>query len=503
MRGHLKLRIGIEELNMSRFVLVMAFGLALLGGCDKHAADDPVQDINTSTVTVITIDESQMYQSIDGFGASLTDSSAWLLANAMTPAQRQAAQEELFDPEKGIGLTYLRQPMGTSDFRVSSEMGGHDDYTYNDMPRGQSDYELSHFSIAKDEKYIIPMLQEILAVNPEIKLMGSPWSAPHWMKQGENLGGGRLKEDVYDTYARYFVKYIQAYAEQGLTINAITLQNEPWYEPGSYHGTRMEPADQIKLVKKMGPLFAENNLNTDILVWDHNWDQPQYPLEILNDPGARKYVAGTAWHHYYGDVSSQTKVHDAHPDRDTHFTEGSNGQWQKPGFDNNLIRTTREMMHVVRNWSKSFITWNLALDTQNGPKIPGGCDTCYGVITIDQADGSFSRRPQYYTFGHTSKFVRPGAYRVDSTDTATTGIENVAFMNTDGSRVLIALNSDASAQNIKVEWNGKSFKYPLPTRAVATFVWNDQPDSPVRVWLTTGDQTKLLNREADLYFSGS
>ncbi|MHC5160081.1 MAG: glycoside hydrolase family 30 protein, partial [Planctomycetota bacterium] len=207
---------------MSRFVLVMAFGLALLGGCDKHAADDPVQDINTSTVTVITIDESQMYQSIDGFGASLTDSSAWLLANAMTPAQRQAAQEELFDPEKGIGLTYLRQPMGTSDFRVSSEMGGHDDYTYNDMPRGQSDYELSHFSIAKDEKYIIPMLQEILAVNPEIKLMGSPWSAPHWMKQGENLGGGRLKEDVYDTYARYFVKYIQAYAEQGLTINAIT-----------------------------------------------------------------------------------------------------------------------------------------------------------------------------------------------------------------------------------------------------------------------------------------
>jgi glucosylceramidase len=318
----------------------MAFGLALLGGCDKHAADDPVQDINTSTVTVITIDESQMYQSIDGFGASLTDSSAWLLANAMTPAQRQAAQEELFDPEKGIGLTYLRQPMGTSDFRVSSEMGGHDDYTYNDMLRGQSDYELSHFSIAKDEKYIIPMLQEILAVNPEIKLMGSPWSAPHWMKQGENLGGGRLKEDVYDTYARYFVKYIQAYAEQGLTINAITLQNEPWYEPGSYHGTRMEPADQIKLVKKMGPLFAENNLNTDILVWDHNWDQPQYPLEILNDPGARKYVAGTAWHHYYGDVSSQTKVHDAHPDRDTHFTEGSNGQWQKPGFDNNLIRTT-------------------------------------------------------------------------------------------------------------------------------------------------------------------
>ena len=488
---------------MSRVVIVATLGLALLGGCSEQGAKNKVQDLNERAAAVITIDEAQTYQSMDGFGASLTDSSAWLLANAMTLAQRQAALKELFDPEVGVGLSYLRQPMGTSDFRVSLSMGGHGDYTYDDMPRGESDDDLLQFTIAKDEKYIIPMLQEILAISPEMKLMGSPWSAPHWMKEGENLGGGKLKPDVYGTYALYFVKYIQAYAEHGLTINAITLQNEPWYEPGSYHGTRMDPVDQIKLVKKMGPLFETEGIDTEILVWDHNWDQPQYPLEILNDAEAKKYVAGTAWHHYYGDVSSQTEVHNAHPDRDTHFTEGSNGQWQKPGFDSNFIRTTREMINVVRNWSKSFITWNLALDTENGPKIRGGCDTCYGVITIDQADGSFSRRPQYYTFGHSSKFVRPGARRIDSTDTATAGVENAAFKNADDSRVLIALNSDESAQIIQVEWNKNSFKYLLPARSVATFVWDKQANGSVQVWLTTGDQTKLLNREADLYFSGS
>jgi glucosylceramidase len=192
MPGFLKLLIEKEDRNMSRIVLVTALGLALLGGCSEQDAKNKVQDLNERAAAVITIDEAQTYQSMDGFGASLTDSSAWLLANAMTLAQRQAALKELFDPEVGIGLSYLRQPMGTSDFRVSSSMGGHDDYTYNDMPRGESDYDLTQFSIAKDEKYIVPMLQEILAVNPEIKLMGSPWSAPHWMKEGENLGGGKF-----------------------------------------------------------------------------------------------------------------------------------------------------------------------------------------------------------------------------------------------------------------------------------------------------------------------
>lgn len=486
---------------MKRKMLMLTIGWVCVCCYGKNETERPRSDLKASAAVIITIDEATIYQPIDGFGASLTDSSAWLLANAMSQGQRQAALEELFDPRKGIGLTYLRQPMGTSDFRVSSAMGGHDDYTYNDMPPGKSDYELSRFSIAKDKEYIIPMLKKIVAISPDVKIMGSPWSAPHWMKEGETLGGGRLKDDVYDTYARYFEKYIQAYAKQGLTINAVTMQNEPHFEPGTYHGTRMNPEDQIKLALAMGPLLKAHHPDVKILVWDHNWDVPEYPIEVLNDAKARTYISGSAFHHYAGNPGAQTQVHNAHPDREIHFTEGSNGEWQPPGFDINFIGTTSRMIHILRNWSRTFIMWNLALDTENGPKISGGCDTCYGVITIDQSDGSFSRRPQYYTFGHSSKFVRPGAHRIDSTDTSHLNVENVAFVNQGGSRVIIALNSDSSPRLTRVNCDGRSFEYPLPARSVATFVWDDQPDAPVQVWLTTGDQTKLLSRQTDVRFS--
>jgi glucosylceramidase len=470
-------------------------------GYGNNETESPRSDLKSSKAVIITMDTTSTYQPIDGFGASLTDSSAWLLDNAMSQAQRRAALKELFDPETGIGLTYLRQPMGTSDFRVSSSMGGHDDYTYNDLPKGKSDYKLSRFSIAKDEKYIIPMLKKIVEISPDVKIMGSPWSAPHWMKEGETLGGGRLKDDVYDTYALYFAKYIEAYAKHGLTINAVTMQNEPQFEPGSYHGTRMDPPDQIKLALTMGPLLKARHPDVKILVWDHNWDVPEFPIEVLNDPRAKAYIAGSAFHHYGGNPSAQTRVHNAHPDREIHFTEGSNGEWQPPGFDTNLIGTTRSMIHILQNWSRTFIMWNLALDTDNGPKISGGCDTCYGVITIDRADGSYSRRPQYYTFGHSSKFVRPGAYRIKSTDTGYVHVENVAFVNTDGSRVLIALNSDVSPRQIRVNCAERSFEYSLSARSVATFIWDDQPDATVQIWLTTGDETKLLSRQTDVRFS--
>ena len=227
---------------------------------------------------------------------------------------------------------------------------------------------------------------------------------------------------------------------------------------------------------------------------------PEFPIEVLNNDEAKAYISGSAFHHYGGNPKAQTRVHDLHPDRGIYFTEGSNGEWQPPGFDINLIGTTSRMIEILRNWSRTFIMWNLALDTENGPKISGGCDTCYGVITVDRSDGSFSRRPQYYTFGHSSKFVRPGAYRIDSTETGHDNVENVAFVNTDASRVLIALNSDSSPRQIRVHCDGRAFEYQLPGRAVATFVWEDQSDAAVQVWLTTGDQTRLLSRQADLRF---
>jgi glucosylceramidase len=433
----------------------------------------------------IVIDPSTTFQEIEGFGASLTDSSAWLIHEFLTAAERQAVLTDLFDPEEGIGLSYLRQPMGASDFRLQ-------EYSYDDLPAGVStDYNLNYFSIAYDENYIIPTLQEILAINPHVRIMGSPWSPPTWMKDSGLVGSGHLKSNVYGTYANYFVKYIQAYAAHGIPIDAVTLQNEPYYEPGSYGGCRMEPADQIKLVKEMGPAFESHTISTKILVWDHNWDNPGYPIAVLNDAVARGYIDGVAWHHYGGDVSAQTEVHNAWPDKDAYFTEGSDGTWNDGGFDSDLIRNGVFMVDTLRHWAKTIIKWNLALDENNGPKIAGGCDTCYGVITINQQNRQVSPRPHYYALGHASKFLRPGAVRIASGEG---NVRTVAFKNTDGSIVLYAVNPKTSGDTLKLEWNGQWVVCDIAARSIMTFRWDWRPNATVEVYLTTGDQSSLLEQ---------
>jgi glucosylceramidase len=445
-------------------------------------------------VKTITIDPAVTFQAIEGFGASVTDSSAWLIHEFLNASERQAVLTDLFDPVEGIGLSYLRQPMGASDFRLQ-------EYSYDDLPAGvTSDYSLNYFSIAYDEAYIIPTLQDILAINPNVKLMGSPWSPPTWMKNGGQIGAGTLKSSGYSTYANYFVKYIQAYAAHGLSIDAVTLQNEPYYEPGSYAGCRMEPADQIKLVKEMGPAFMNHNISTKILVWDHNWDNPGYPIAVLNDAAARAYITGSAFHHYGGDVSAQTTVHEAYPDKAIYFTEGSDGTWNDGGFEADLIRNGTFVVSTLRNWAKTIVKWNLALDENNGPKIAGGCDTCYGVVTINQTTRQVSLRPHYYALGHASKFLRPGAVRIASDNGE---IQTVAFNNTDGSMVLYAVNPTTSSDYLKLVWNEQWVISEIPPRCIMTFCWLNAPNAQVSVYLTTGDQTSRLEQKANLYFHGS
>ena len=304
-----------------------------------------------------------------------------------------------------------------------------------------------------------------------------------------------MKSDVYATYANYFVKYIQAYAAHSIPIDAITLQNEPYYEPWSYAGCHMEPAEQIKLVKAMGPAFDTNNISTKILVWDHNWDRPDYPLDILNDATARAYIDGVAWHHYGGDVSAQSTVHNAYPTKGAYFTEGSDGTWNDGGFDSDLMRNGTFMVETLRNWAKTIIKWNLALDQNNGPKIAGGCDTCYGVITINQSTRQVSPRPQYYALGHVSKFLRPGAVRIAS---RSGDVQTVAFKNIDGSIVLYAVNSNASDETLKLEWNNQWAISSMPARSIMTFCWNDETNAKVDVYLTTSDQASLLEHLASV-----
>lgn len=430
--------------------------------------------------STIYINENHAYQQMDGFGASMTDSSAWLIYTQLSEAQRQAVMAALFSPTDGIGVSVTRIPMGASDF-VQGEP-----YTYDDLPPGQTDPDLAHFSIEHDQAYIIPALQEALKINPRLKIMASPWSPPAWMKSSASLMNGTLQKQYYPALAQYFVKFIQAYQAEQLPIYAVTLQNEPHHEPNTYPGMRLEPAEAAEFVAQhLKPAFVAAGLETKILIWDHNWDEWDYPLAVLNDPQAKAGLDGVAFHCYGGTVLAQSIVHDAHPDKDIYFTECSGGTW----IANEAVGLQRDMKDLVigasRHWAKTVIKWNLALDTQHNPHH-GGCATCAGLITIDPTSASgFTANFDYYAIGHASKFIVPGADRIAST-TFYNGLESVAFKNPDGSKVLIVANTSGSAdKTFVVRWGTKALTYTLPQGAVATFTWAGEqeisapPSAPV------------------------
>jgi O-glycosyl hydrolase len=413
----------------------------------------------------IQVDETRTYQTMDGFGASLTDSSAYVIYKYLNEDDRKSLMETLFSPEKGAGFSYLRLPMGASDFAVSS-------YTYDDMPQGQTDPGLKKFSINHDKEYIIPVLKQALKINPELRIMATPWSAPGWMKTTGKLEQGKLLPQYYATYAQYFVKFIQEYSKKGIPIHAVTVQNEPQFEPADYPGMRMDAGEQAEFIKNyLGPAFKKAGITTQIIGYDHNWDNPGYPLEVLSDPEANAYIAGSAFHSYAGSVDNQAQVHDQYPDKGIYFTESS-GVFSYPVFGDNVNWDLSNLIiGSTRYWAKTVLKWNLALDENSGPTI-GGCQDCRGVVTVNSQDGSVTLNEEYYAFGQVSKFVRPGAVRIYSSAFASGGIENVAFKNTDGSKVLIALNSASIEQEFQVKWGGKSFRYTLPAKAVATFKWS-------------------------------
>ncbi|MGH7711146.1 MAG: glycoside hydrolase family 30 protein, partial [Gemmatimonadaceae bacterium] len=382
------------------------------------------------------------------------------------PAQRESLLQELFGRDPGIGFSFVRLDMGASDFSLRH-------YSYDDVGPGGFDSTLANFSIAPDRDATMPILKRALAINPGLTVMASPWSAPAWMKTTGSMIKGTLRPDAYALYAEYFRKFIDAYAAEGIPIHLISLQNEPHFEPDNYPGMRLTPVDRARLVREhFGPLFARVGIKTQILDWDHNWDEPKSPLAVLADTGARRYVAGVAWHCYGGDVSAQSTVHDAYPEKDVYFTECSGGDWA-PRFADNLVWTVRTLViGATRNWARGVLMWNLALDEKHGPHT-GGCADCRGVVTISSTDGSVVRNEEYYAFAHASRFVRPGAQRVESTS-GVEGIESVAFQNADdGSVVLIVVNANGKATAFAVRVAGRMFTYTLPAGAVATFRWSE------------------------------
>jgi glucosylceramidase len=400
-----------------------------------------------------------------GFGASITDASAWLIQQRMSPAQRQALLEELFGRgTQGIGMDFTRLTIGASDFSRQH-------YTFDDMPPGQTDMSLAKFSIEANRAELLPVLKQALAINPGLQVMASPWSAPGWMKSSDSLIKGSLKPQMYGVFSEYLLRYVQAYAAEGINIFALTLQNEPHFEPPDYPGMRLDPAARAAVIgQHLGPLLRQRGLKTQLLDWDHNWDEPQAPLETLADAQARPFISGVAWHCYAGQVSAQSKVHDAYPDKDSWFTECSGGEW-KPHWPETLPWMMRNVViGATRNWARGVLMWNLALDEQHGPHL-GGCKDCRGVVTIDSNTGAVTRNLEYYALAHASRFVRPGAQRIAS-NTALDGLDTVAFRNADdGSLVLIVCNSAAATRRFSVRQAGQQFAYDMPRESVATFVW--------------------------------
>jgi len=412
------------------------------------------------SASILDVDSKVTYQTIDGFGFALTGGSAMLLTTKLTSDERAALLKELFSTaDNGIGISYLRVSMGASDL---DELV----FSYNDLPPGQTDLSLSQFSLAYDTLHLIPVLKEILAINPQIKIMGSPWSPPVWMKTNNHPKGGSLKPEYYEVYANYFVKYIQEMAKAGIAIDAITIQNEP-ENPNNTPSLIMTAPEQSLFIKKyLGPAFKAAAIKSKIILFDHNCDNPEYPISILDDPETKPLVDGSAFHLYLGDIDALGKVHDTHPDKNIYFTE----QWTsgKGDFGGDLRWHVKNLIvGASRNWSRTVLEWNLAADENFDPHAPdGGCDICQGALTIGD---SVTRNVLHYIIAHASKFVPPGSIRISST--IIDNLHNVAFLTPEGNKVLIVVNDNDTEKSFSIRYNNKFSVMSLSAGAVGTFVW--------------------------------
>jgi glucosylceramidase len=413
-----------------------------------------------SSLPKITINSKKKFQVMEGFGYTLNGGSAMHLMK-MDADKRHAILTELFGKkDSSIGVSYIRLSLGASDLDAET-------FSYDDLPPGETDTELKHFSIEKDRTYLIPILKEIVAINPNINIMSSPWSPPSWMKSNNSPKGGELLEKYYPSYAQYFVKYIKAMAQEGIKIRAITVQNEPLH-PGNNPSLLMHAWDQAEFIKHhLGPAFKNNKIDTHILIYDHNTDHVEYAITVLNDAEAKKYIHGSAFHLYGGTINELAKLKQAHPDKNIYFTEQWIGAGGEFGGDfawhiENLI------IGASRHWCKTVLEWNLAADPNLQPHTIGGCDKCLGAITID--GNQVTRNAAYYIIAQAAKFVPPDSVRIDSNQLTT--IPNVAFLRPDGKIVLILLNTqDTSAEfNVILNKSTPTHSYTLPAKSAATLI---------------------------------
>lgn len=407
----------------------------------------------------LNINTGTTYQEMDGFGYTLSGGSAMHISKMSAPARAKFLQQIYGTGPDDLGSSYIRISVGASDLDEKI-------FSYNDLPAGQTDVDIEKFDLGYDKLYLIPVLQQILKINPSIKILGSPWSPPVWMKTNGDTRGGSLKPEYYTAYAKYLVKYVQEMKKNGITIDALTVQNEPLH-PGNNPSLLMVAEDQKVFVRDhLGPEFKKNGIKTKIIVYDHNADRPDYPITILNDKEAAKYIDGSAFHLYGGKIEAVSSVHEAHPDKNLYFTEqwvGAPGDFKKEldWHIENLI------IGAPNNWCKTVLEWNLAADENQDPHTDrGGCDRCLGAVTI--TGDTVTLEPAYYIIAHASKFVRPGSVRVQSD--VIEGLPNVAYKTPAGTTVAIIQNTSKQDKTIDVNAGKKNTTITLKAGAVATLV---------------------------------
>lgn len=456
---------------------------------------------NATTPTVF-VDETQAYQSIEGFGASFTDSAAYLLNEKVPASQLNAVMTNLFSHTNGIGVSFVRNPMGASDITRF-------DYSYDDMPAGQTDPNLTNFSISHDLADIVPLVKQAKQINPQLKIMANPWSPPGWMKTSDSMVGGFLLSSDYTPFANYFVKYIQAYAAQGISIDYISMQNEPLFLPSNYPGMCLpasvsdttcgtSPTDETTAIQNELSALSAAGLSTKILIYDHNWDRPDYPETVLSNSqiAGSNQIAGIAWHGYGGTPGAMSTLHNTYPSLGNYETEHSGGTW----VSDQVKADFEEITQVMRNWGKSYVKWSLALDQNHGPNT-GGCSTCNPLVTVSESSGAVTYDIEYYTLGQYSKFVLPGAVRVYSSNAP--GFVSVAFKNPDGSKVLVAYNEGRSPTSFQAVWGTQSFSYSLPGLSGATFTWSGTQSGGYSVSATSQIQASSYNDESGIETEGT
>ncbi|SKC35337.1 Glucuronoxylanase xynC precursor [Acholeplasma oculi] len=418
-------------------------------------------DLNVSGLKV-TINPEKTFQVMDGFGAAMTESSAIVIAN-LEPSKRTEVMNQLFGPD-GIGISFIRIAMGASDFSLN-------DFTYNDTLGNVTDLDLVNFTIERDETYLIPILKEALALNPDLLIMASPWSAPAWMKDNKNLNGGRLLSQYHEVYANYFVKFIDAYKAHGIDIYAVTPQNEPLHETNGYPSMYMPASQQIEFVYKLGQAFERESIDTLIFAYDHNWDRMDYPISVLNSKAA-KYTAGAALHGYGGNVSETSRLERLFPDKGIWFTEISGGLWATSFPDNITWNMENIFMGMINRSAKGVLMWNIALDQDNGPKN-GGCQNCRGVLTSNTETNTVTMNEEYYIIGHFSKFVERDALRIESISNNGNIIVS-SFKNPDGSIAVIVHNKNTFNASIFLNIHESSQQYNIPAKGIASFILTEK-----------------------------